>query len=175
MDKKQITRIDFERIGQPSVMVRKWYAGYNIHDAGPANSEEFLENVSIPALLAEYEKQGYCVWMGTPSQGRAIKGAITRIDVIKVGQEWVVKKYCYGWSAKTPPIETKPMNDQQARDAIQWLKDNQWSVMEHPNWNGARAFKGHPIPVREKSAILRMRRDAQDRRENYTADFAYLF
>ena len=57
INNNQITRIDSELTVQSSVMVRKWYAGYNIHDAGPANSEEFLENVSIPALLAEYEKQ----------------------------------------------------------------------------------------------------------------------
>lgn len=174
MEKRHVTRIDLERIGQSSVMVQKWFYGWQIHDAGAPDVEEFHENASIAKLLEGYEKDGFCVWMSSSQQGRALKGQITRIDVVQNG-EWEVKKYPYGWSAKTPPIEVKKMSEQEARSAIQWLKDNHWTVMEHPNWQGARAFRGKPMPVHDKFTIQSMRRKAMDKKENYTADFAYLF
>ncbi len=105
MDKK-ITRIDMERIGASAVIVRKWYEGWHQNDAGSPDIEDFIESGSISYTLAEYEKQGYTVEMASQSKGRALRGKITRVDIILEGETWVMKKYPYGWTAKTRPIET---------------------------------------------------------------------
>ena len=172
MDKK-ITRIDMERIGASAVMVRKWYEGWHQNDAGAPDIEEFVESGSISYMLAEYEKQGYTVEMASQSKGRALRGKITRVDIILEGETWVMKKYPYGWTAKTRPIETKRFNHEEAQIAIQWLKDNRWVVLEWPG--GARAWKGRPMPVRDRHAIQVMRRKFDEQKINFSYNLALYF
>lgn len=169
----RIARVDIERVGASSLIVRTWNEGYSAWDAGQADNEDFLDSGSIQDILAKYEKQGFVVWMASAGQGRALRGATTRVDIILTGESWVMKKYPHGWSAKTPAIETKNFNQVEADAAVQWLKQNKWTVLEWPG--GFRAFKGKPMPVRDKYAIMSLRRKANANHENKMWDFALYF
>jgi len=169
----RIARVDLERVGASSLIVRTWNEGYSAWDAGQADNEDFLDTGSIQDILAGYEKQGFVVWMASAGQGRALRGVTTRVDIILTGESWVMKKYPYGWSAKTPAIETKHFNQVEADAAIQWLKQNKWTVLEWPG--GFRAFKGKPMPVRDKYAIMSLRRKYEQERINFNYDLAFYF
>ena len=171
MDKRLITRIDLERVGSTGIIVRSWFQGWNRDDAGAPDSEDYIESGSIPALLAEYEKQGFCVWQASGSQGRALRGKITRVDVIEDGDMWRVRKFCFGWSAKTPPIEQKTLSNEQAESAIQWLKENNWTVYQYTD--RCVAFLGKPQPIHDRGTILALRRKAESQRVNYGINFAF--
>jgi hypothetical protein len=170
MEQKPITRIDLERVGTSSIFVRTWTEGWKNDGSTPASSEELIDGF-IPALLSEYEKAGFVVWMASGSQGRALRGKITRVDILFDGTNWKINKYPYGWSAKTPPIESKVASEDMRAGALAWLQINQWTVMECEN--GHRAFKGTPYPVRDRATIQHLRRKAQEEHRNYTRDFAY--
>ena len=170
MEQKPFTRIDLERVGTTGIMVRKWTEGWVNDGSTPADSEDYLDG-SIPALLAEYEKAGFVVWMANGSQGRALRGKVTRVDILFDGKDWKINKYCYGWSARTPAIESKVASEDMRNGALAWLEINQWTVVECEN--GHRAFKGTPYPVRDRATILQLRRKAQEEHRNYTRDFAY--
>ena len=170
MEQTPVHRIDLERAGTNGIMVRKWNQGWRNDGSTPADSEEYLEG-SIPALLAEYEKAGFVVWMASAGQGRALRGNITRVDIIHDGKAWMIKKWCYGWSAKTPAIESKPAEDLKAKAALAWLEANKWTVIECEN--GHRAFKGAPMPIRDRATIMQLRRKAEAEHRDYTRDFCY--
>jgi hypothetical protein len=171
MDKQTLARIDLERLGQTSIIRRGWFPGYDPRDAGPANVEDVLDSGSIPQMLALYEKRGYVVWMATGSQGRALAGETTRVDIVLSGDTSEIRKYCYGWSAKTPPKEKKITTEEEARAAIQWLRDNKWTLMEYAD--RCSAFKGRAVPIHDKPTILTMRRKALENRVNFSIDFAF--
>ena len=170
---KQIARVDIERVGAQALIVQKWYEGYTAWDAGQPDIEDFLDTGSIQNILADLEAQGFTVWMASAGKGRALRGAATRVDIILEGDAWVMRKFPYGWSAKTPVIETKRFNQVQADAAIQWLREKRWTVLEWPG--GFRAFKGKPMPVRDRFAIMSLRRKASENHENTMWDFAYYF
>lgn len=170
---KSITRIDLERCGAYGVMVRSWQEGWRLDDAGAPNTEEYIMQGSIANMLADYEKQGFAVWMMNAGKGRALRGKITRVDVLLTDDTWTLKKFCFGWHASTPPIEKKAIDTQTAKDVIQWLKDNKWTLFEFPG--GARAFLGKPYPVRNRSGILALRRRFEAEQKNYNWDLAYCF
>ena len=165
MQPKPFERIDLERVGANCLMVRKWFAGYDIHDAGVADSEEFIRDVSLDRTLAEYEKQGFAVWISRRGLGHAIKGPITRIDILLNDITWTVKKYPRGWKAETKPITTSILNNQdELAGALQWLKDKNWTILE---WDGNyRAFKGKPLPVHDAQTIRQLRRKIPNARYN---------
>lgn len=165
-----ITRIDIERIGASSAIVRKWNEGWHDGDAGSPDAEDFLENVSVDSLLAEYEKQGFAVWMDR-GMGHALRGRITRIDFIQCAASWTVKKYSYGWKAHTRPTETKQLTSQEQQTAMDWLKDNKWTVIEYSDRSVA--FKGRPQPINDRAAIQSLRRKATEKRADYFVNFAY--
>ena len=157
MNTQPITRVDLEKVGQSSVIVRSWRAGWNRDDAGAPDVEDFIESGSIPALLAEYEKQGFTVEMAHAGVGRALRGEITRVDFVREHDGWLVKKFPIGWSAKTRPLttETKPA-DFDLESALAWCQSHGWTVYR---WDGgARAWKGQPKPIRDRATILTMRR-----------------
>ena len=169
---KPTTRIDLERVGTTGIMVRKWFQGWQQDGSTPADSEEYIDG-SIPALLAEYEKAGFVVWMAYGGVGRALRGSITRVDIIHDGQAWNMRKYCYGWSAKTPPIESKIVKDIECEAAVEWLKQNQWTLIQ---WEGGyRAFRGEAKPVRDRAGILALRRKFEEQHVNYRYDLAVYF
>lgn len=174
MTDKPFTRIDMERAGAHDVIIRKWREGWKIDDAGVPNVEDYVTEGSIAAMLAEYEKAGWTVEMASAGKGRALRGKITRVDVMLDGETWRVRKYPYGWTAKTRPIETREFGTkEEAEVAIQWLRENNWTMFEFPG--GARAFRGTPYPVRDRTAILSLRRKFQEERRNFSFDLAFCF
>lgn len=169
----RVTRIDLERVGANSLIVRKWNEGYSAWDAGQPDEEDFLDGGSIQEMLSGYEKQGFTVWMATAGKGRALRGLTTRVDIILEVDQWVMRKYPLGWSAKTPAIETKRFNQVEADAAVQWLRENKWTVLEWPG--GFRGFKGKPMPVRDKYAIMSLRRKADVNHQLMQWDLAFYF
>lgn len=167
---KPITRIDLERVGTTGLMVRKWYVGWRMDGSTPADSEEYLDG-SIPAYLAQQEKTGFVVWMASGTQGRALRGQITRVDLLQDGEQASLKKFPYGWSAKTPALENKPVTVGELEAALIWLRENRWTVLECAN--GHRAFRGVPYPIRDRATIQLLRRKAQEEHRDFTRDFAY--
>jgi len=151
----EFERIDIERVGACSLVVRKWRAGYNIADAGSPHAEEFIEEGSVDRLLADLEKQGYAVGISRRGFGRALKGPITRIDVLLDGDGYIVKKYPRGWMAQTRPIETKRLSLEQGEIAAQWMREHGWNVID---WEGNyRGFKGKMYPVHDANQIRSLR------------------
>jgi hypothetical protein len=165
MQQKPIERIDIERVGANSLMVRKWFAGYDLHDAGSADVEDFVHNASLDRTLADYEKQGFAVWISRRGMGHAIKGPITRVDILLDDTTWTVKKYPRGWKAETKPISTSTLKTEgEVKGALQWLKENNWTVIE---WEGNyRAFKGKMLPVHDAHTIRQLRRKNPNARYN---------
>lgn len=168
-----VTRIDLEACGARGVLVRKWYEGFDAYDAGPCDIEDYLDEASIPALLAGFEKEGFTVEMASRSKGRALRGKITRMDILLDGDVWRLKKFPHGWTARTRPIQEKTFSHDEAQVAIQWLKDNNWTIFEWPG--GVRAFRGRPYPVRDRAAILSLRRKFDEQGVNKNWDLAYSF
>ena len=151
--KKHIARVDLESEGE-WVRISQWFEGWKLGDQ-PA--EQNSEKSNIYQILASYEDQGFTVEMCDSNHGRALRGEITRIDFQKTAGRWTVKKYPYGWTATTRPIseETKPAEWDAEKEAFSWLEKNHWIVRTWPC--GARAFKGEPMPIRDRLSIVRMR------------------
>jgi hypothetical protein len=157
---KQVTRIDLETTPGSEgkmVMVEQWYEGWTatspceLYDQHPG---------PIASLLGQYERQGYAVWMCDSTHGRALRGEITRMDFIQFGALWQVRKFPYGWTAKTHPLitEQKP-TDFDLEAALNWCEQHHWQIRRWPG--GARAWKGEPMPVRDASTIRYLRRQVE--------------
>jgi hypothetical protein len=154
-EKPVITRIDLEEIYRNRVVIKKWYQGWDEDHPSAPNIEEELDGY-LPIILTEYEKYGYTCEMADATHGRALRGTTTRIDFILSTNGWHIRKYPYGWTAKTQPIEDKLQPESVVQSAIAWCKQQGWVMREWPN--GARAFKDKERPVRDASTILSMRR-----------------
>ncbi len=149
------TRIDLEQNGRYGVIVKSWEKGWQEGD--PPAKTEYLENTTVFQVLSQIDKDGsYTVEMCDENTGRALCGEITRIDFSQEGEKWTVKKFPYGWTAKTRPlsIESKPA-DFDLEAAFAWLQEHGWTTRRYPG--GARAWKGQILPVRDDNAIRRMR------------------
>jgi hypothetical protein len=178
MPQKQVTRIDLEQAGPGQVIVKKYLEGWG--EGSCFTVMEFEINTSIPALLAKYESDGFAVEMAHEGVGRALRGEITRIDFIQEKDGWTVKKYPFGWTAKTRPLHTNLKPASFDLDfALAWCEKKGWTVYR---WqNGARAWKGAPKPVRDSATIMSLRRKSNDSirrgesdgRRNY--DLAFYF
>ena len=155
---QEVTRISFDRIGD-LINVEGWKAGWTTISHSLAMSAAMSGRME--ALLYECERAGFAVWMPDSNSGRALRGEITRIDFASHDQVWRIKKFPYGWSAKTPAlkIEERP-GDFDLGGALDWCRHHGWTVREWPG--GARAFKDGLIPVRERAAIQSMRRTVQN-------------
>jgi hypothetical protein len=140
------------------VMVSQWLEGWTA--TSPCDLYELKAGL-ITELLQQYERQGYTVWMCDQRTGRALRGETTRIDFIETGKGWQVRKYPYGWTAKTHPIslDEKPA-DFDLEAALAWCEQQRWQVHRWPG--GARAWKGDLLPVRDASAIRAMRRQVEN-------------
>lgn len=137
---------------------------------GPEDSEDdtfYFEDGSIFQLCKALDDMGFVIHMDRDGQrARALRGKPTRIDILKIGQRWVVNKYPYGWTASTRPIEseTKPA-EFDVGQAVEWLQAHNWTVLswDHPQaGQGYRAFKSKPEPVRDGAGIMAMRRRYPD-------------
>jgi hypothetical protein len=139
------------------VLVAEWYEGWV-----PTSPCDLYDQTTglITSLLAQYERQGYTVWMCDARTGRALRGQITRMDFMESSKGCQVRKYPYGWTARTHPIsiDDKPAGfDLEA--ALAWCEQNHWQVRRWPG--GGRAWRGEPMPVRDASAIRAMRRQVE--------------
>jgi hypothetical protein len=150
---KSITRVDLVSEGE-WVKISQWFDGWK---PGDPPAEQTSEKANIYQILASYEGQGFTVEMCDATHGRALRGEITRIDFQKIAGRWTIKKYPYGWTATTRPIseETKPAEWDAEKEAFSWLEKNHWIVRTWPG--GARAFKGEPMPIRDRLSIVRLR------------------
>lgn len=150
---ENITRVDLE-IDGANVMVRMWKDKWD--EGSLPFSMDYVHNISIERILFQCEDAGFTCEMCDPSHGRALRGEITRIDIMQISGKWQVLKFPRGWTGKTRPISKRELTDDEAKTAIQWCKQNRWSVREFPG--GARAWKGEVKPVRDASTIMRIRR-----------------
>lgn len=154
MTGKLITRIDLEKCGD-SVTVRQWYEGWT--EGSPADISESLPGGYIVGLLMRYEKQGFTCEMADQDTGRALRGKITRVDLIKLPDGWHYKKFPYGWTAKTRPLTDEIKTDDEVLQIVEWCQARGWCVREWPG--GYRAFQGgSPVPVRDGAAVRSIRR-----------------
>lgn len=169
----RVTRIDLERLGSNMILIRQWREGWNRDDAGAPDREDVVENKTISTLLGEYEAQGFTVEMAHAGVGRALRGQITRIDVVLIDGAWKVRKYPFGWSARTRPIEEKTISEEQLPTIIHWFQEKGWTLREWPG--GYRGFRGAPKPVRDRAGIQAMRRNAKQQQLNTRCDFAFDF
>ncbi len=151
------TRIDFEKQGT-NVMTSLW-AGTWREGSSPL-SYGYEVGTRIEVLLDECRKAGFTCEMVDSFHGRALRGKITRVDVLEITGVWHIRKYPHGWTARTLPLEDKVVTKDEADTAIEWMKLHGWNVREFPG--GARGWNGEAKPVRDHSTIVRMRRQVQD-------------
>jgi hypothetical protein len=164
------TKIDLERTGN-DVLVKMWFGKWK--EGSAAAIYDYQPGASIDRLLAECEKQGFTVEMMDNHHGRALRGEITRVDIVQSDKKWAVRKYCYGWTARTRPISQREMTDAEAAKAIAWCKEHGWTVREFPG--GARAWKGEVKPVRDASTIRMLRRQVMETLRREGADQRLFF
>ena len=157
-EQKVVTRIDLESSGE-HVLVEQWYEGWVA--TSPCDIYR-QETGLISSLLAQYERQGYTVWMCDARTGRALRGQITRMDFVKLSDgAWEIRKWPYGWSARTHPISIDDKPDGfDLEAALAWSEQHGWLVRRWPD--GARAWKGELQPVRDAFAIRAMRRQVDN-------------
>jgi hypothetical protein len=173
---KTVTRIDLERCGS-GLFVRQWFAGWKDDGSTPPDIDEYVPDQTVSATLAQYERQGFTCEMANGQLGRALRGDITRIDFIQLADGWHIRKYPYGWTAKTHPISETVSPT--AEDGILWCDAHRWTVRRWPG--GARAFKGQPRPIHDKATIQYLRRQVEnnqrdgkiDPRRNYDLAFDF--
>lgn len=173
----EITKINLTRLGD-QVSVDGWAKGWTSTSDRTSICETY--HGRIETLLHEFELLGFCVWMPDSGSGRALRGEIARIDFSTHDNLWIVKKFPYGWTAKTPAIKTVEYpGDFDFDGALGWCSEHGWTVRTWPG--GARAWRHEIEPVRERATILSMRNQVQirtgsgqiDSRKNY--DLAYDF
>jgi len=163
---QDITRIDMER-QQDNVLVKYWRGKWA--EGSAAFMMDYEVGVRIESLLSVCEKAGFTVEMCDSMTGRALRGEITRIDIVKDGESWFVKKYPYGWTAKTRPLSKYALAEDAAQTAIQWLKDNGWTVIQ---WSDrVAAFRGEPKPIHDRGTILSLRRKVENNLTPSNADY----
>ena len=121
------TRVDFERQGT-NVLISTWEGNWK-EGSLPA-TYDYAEDTGVERLLFECEKAGFTVEMCDSFHGRALRGDITRVDILKVDGKWLVRKFPHGWTARTRPISERPLTDDEANAAIIWMKSNHWNVRE---------------------------------------------
>jgi hypothetical protein len=160
------TRIDLERQGD-HILVEYFDRGWQQGISSPT-IYSFAVDTLISKLLFEYQQAGFTVWMADELHGRALRGNITRIDFIQHNGEKHVKKFPYGWTAKTPALSDKVISDAESDQAINWCAEHGWTVYRWPG--GARAWNGPVMPIRDASDIRHMRRIINNNRMSGHAD-----
>jgi hypothetical protein len=153
-----ITRIDLTQNGERGVLVEEWFEGWTM---GKAPDRVHVEpEAVILRLLPKYDGLGFTSEMCDQFHGRSLRGEIVRIDFVEILHTWHVRKFPFGWTAKTHPLtdETKG-SDFDLEASLMWCEQNGWNVRRWPG--GGRAFKGEPMPVRTAAAIMSMRRNVE--------------
>jgi hypothetical protein len=81
---------------------------------------------------------------------------ITRVDLYQNPNGIFICKYAEGWTASTPAIARYTISDRSLDDLVDALqRTSGWTVRRWPG--GARAWRGKPMPIRSRTAILRKR------------------
>lgn len=171
---KDTTRIDIETAGAGAFVYLwdgKWEQGSESHKS------YYIETRNIPTVLKEAEDAGFTCEMCDASHGRALRGEVTRADILQEGDQWVYRTFPRGWTAKTRPLKNKLISADEAAKIIAWCKEHSWKVREFPG--GVRAWKYEVMPVRDSSTIRYLRRQIDeairrghsDERRNF--DLAY--
>lgn len=140
------------------VAVQCWSGHWQEGD--PCDREAFRDGVSLDQALMALEDAGWTVHMFIDRKtgirtGRALRGDITRVDMRVIGRELVVTFFPYGWQAWTKPISEERWGAEQLEEQVREHELRGWTV--HTWKNGARAWKGDPLPVRDAGSILRLR------------------
>ncbi len=156
------TRVDIERVGD-ALTVQQWTQGWK--EGNPSDHKDLLHGERIVSILFSLEKQGFSVWMMDEDHGRALRGEITRIDLIDLNGKTTYSKFPYGWTARTHPISKRTISAEERKQIILWCQEHNWVVREWPG--GARAWKYALEPVRSASEIRSMRRQVEDLAHRY--------
>jgi hypothetical protein len=161
------------------VQVKEWAEGWKEGDS--PTKESVIKGGYIVGILITLEAQGFTCEMADANTGRALRGKVIRVDLVKLPDGWHYRKYPYGWTARTKPMTDEVKTDDEIAQIISWCKGHQWATREWPG--GFRAFMGEPLPVRDTKAIMSMRRKVEadmsqgrasaDNRSQF--DFAYDF
>lgn len=144
------------------LLISEWDKGWQEGD--PANRRDFLEGKSLQYdLVPVLDKAGFVTYQVQRGVFIALRGEITRIDFVKVGDCWSIRKWPYGWTASTPFIREETKANFDIHAALNWCRENGWTVREWLNFSpsGARAWLGKPLPVRDAHTIKAMRRRQQ--------------
>jgi len=168
MSANPIARIDLEPFGEGYVTVRQWREGWA--EGSVPDVSETVKGTII-RLLMEYEKLGFTCEMCDAFHGRALRGKITRIDFIFILGKWHVRKYPFGWSAKTKPLTDAEKTETEVLDAVKWCEDNGWTVFKREGQ--IRAWRGEAKPIHDARTIRSLRRRANEDRRDFSTDFAY--
>ncbi len=140
--------------------VSQWYEGWTTQQPSPDRSE--MDSRFAGVVLREYKNAGFTTWYSREfGVGYALRGRVTRVDLIQVGEHVRVDKFPYGWTLSTPPISSDLKPDGFTLDqALDWFSGNRaWTVRTWPG--GARAWLGPLIPVRTKVEIIHERSKLQ--------------
>ena len=154
---QEITRIDLEEVSQDCIMVNKFFKGWKEGQALNPDKAEIIEGKRLLDVLYDLKTHsGYALSMITTKRWKLLKGEITRIDFIKDGV-WTVKKYPYGWTARTEPLTTEVKGAEFDFDqALAYLHSKGWVTVR---WDGGgRAWKYRKAPIRTKEEILSLRK-----------------
>ncbi len=166
------TRIEINRAGT-SYLRQEWFGEWE--ENTPPARQDFVVGTMLK-FADEFAADGYSVTLLDAHHLLALGGTITRVDFILMADGWHVKKYPYGWTARTRPVreEVKPI-DFNVDEALYWLRQNGWKTRQWegtPNANaGARAFLGKPMPVRDRQSIVQMRDRIGIHHYDYAFDF----
>lgn len=161
-----VTRIDLARDGR-HVNVEYFFKGWQQNVSSP-NQYGYGVETTVEALLQKFERQGFVVWMTDGQTGRALRGNITRIDFLLIEGQMHIRKYPYGWTARTPHMTDDIRTPEECEAAIKWCSDHGWLVRRWPG--GGRAWAGPLLPVRDYSTIKMLRHQISQRRERGEAD-----
>ena len=156
MNERKITRVDLEKAGT-DIVVKKWYEGWS--EGSPADITSNEPRAFLVSILMKLEKEGFTVEMADSEHGRALRGTITRVDIVSLPDGFHYRKFPFGWTARTRPMSDERKTEEEVAEIIGWCKQKGWNVREWPG--GYRAFKGAPMPVRDKASILTMRRKVE--------------
>ena len=155
---KNITRIDLEVTGE-GIQRKIWYQGWREGDA-PATVDT-LDDPLFQILLEMDKTEHFSVTQFGSNRAQCLRGQITRMDFMQLPAGVNVRKFPYGWTASTRPMTDETKMDFDLDGALTWCKDHGYTVRNFPG--GARAFLGIPLPIRDRSTILKMRRQIEQR------------
>jgi len=139
------TRIDLERQGD-HVLAQLWKKGWI--EGQWTDQCQYLVDTRIEAVSHQCELAGFTIEMMDGFHGRALRGEITRIDILHIETGWKIDKYPFGWTAKTRPISSRVTDKAEAARAIACLRENGWTIRNWPN--------GLPAPGKARASLFVM-------------------